>query len=64
MNMTGGTRAVTIRRLRGILRRKPNEKPEAKTMTEHKRKETTLTTTEIAQELQMGSRKGISPEIH
>jgi len=34
--------AVTIRRLRGILKRKPGEKPFAEQMAEHKRKEKEL----------------------
>jgi hypothetical protein len=42
MNTTGGTRAATIRRLRGILKRKPGEKSLTEAMVEHKRQEKKL----------------------
>jgi hypothetical protein len=37
-----GASAVAIRRLRGILKRKPGEKPFAEEMAEHKREEKKL----------------------
>jgi hypothetical protein len=42
MNMTPGTRAATIRRLHGILKRKPGKKPLAEAMADHKREEKAL----------------------